>query len=164
MFFLHVVSTLCLDMCPEFSMYLVLGSLCVTTCKNMNGKQPWNVYHHNSCLVLYSLSHWMTSFWCYLVFLQDWTQDEAVLEELTQKVAQEHRTHRWAWHVKIQLFFFSFHLSSTSLYFHSSPVPCSGIPAYLHVTVMLHLAGYIVCYKRLSASCAHKMAKELNPK
>ncbi|NWU72635.1 PTN14 phosphatase, partial [Pterocles burchelli] len=29
----------------------------------------------------------------YFIFLQDWTQDEPVLEELTQKVAQEHRTH-----------------------------------------------------------------------
>lgn len=39
-----------------------------------------------------------------------------------------------------------------------------GEVAYLHVTIMLHLAGFLVCYKRLSASCAHKMAKELNPK
>ncbi|KAI6071838.1 Protein-tyrosine-phosphatase [Aix galericulata] len=29
----------------------------------------------------------------YVLFPMDWTQDEAVLEELTQKVAQEHRTH-----------------------------------------------------------------------
>ncbi|NXY28019.1 PTN14 phosphatase, partial [Pomatorhinus ruficollis] len=29
----------------------------------------------------------------YVLFPMDWTQDEAILEELTQKVAQEHRTH-----------------------------------------------------------------------
>ncbi|XP_006036283.1 tyrosine-protein phosphatase non-receptor type 14 isoform X1 [Alligator sinensis] len=29
----------------------------------------------------------------YILFPMDWTQDEAVLEELTQKVAQEHRAH-----------------------------------------------------------------------
>ncbi|KFZ54865.1 Tyrosine-protein phosphatase non-receptor type 14 [Antrostomus carolinensis] len=29
----------------------------------------------------------------YVLFPMDWTQDEAVLEELTQKVAQEHRSH-----------------------------------------------------------------------
>ncbi|KFW93259.1 Tyrosine-protein phosphatase non-receptor type 14 [Phalacrocorax carbo] len=29
----------------------------------------------------------------YVLFPMEWTQDEAVLEELTQKVAQEHRTH-----------------------------------------------------------------------